>query len=144
LFIHSWNLQITGKHSKNFLKNAKNINLIKIKWILNSEIQGNRGDHFLHLACQGSGAHPCPPSVTPLFMGTRNMLLEKSYSLLSVFYTRSRRLSRLTFFTNNIFHTQEIKNDDSLIFFYVSYFHARNQLGTPGGAKSFLREAQIF
>jgi len=22
--------------------------------------------HFLHLACQGGGAHPCPPSVTPL------------------------------------------------------------------------------
>jgi len=25
-----------------------------------------RGAHFLHLACQGGGAHPCPPSVTPL------------------------------------------------------------------------------
>jgi len=26
----------------------------------NTEIQTNRGAHFLHLVCQGGGAHPCP------------------------------------------------------------------------------------
>jgi len=50
------------------------------------------------------------------------MLLEKSYSLLSVFYTRSRRLSRLAFFANNIFRTQVVKNDNLLIFLLRAIF----------------------
>jgi len=44
-----------------FLKNAKNKILLKIKWILNAEIQANRGANFLHLTCQGGGEHPCHP-----------------------------------------------------------------------------------
>ena len=32
-----------------------------MKRILITEIQANRGAHFLHFACQGGGVHPCPP-----------------------------------------------------------------------------------
>jgi len=38
---------------------AKNKNLLKIKRILNTEIQANRGAEFLYLASRGGGAHPC-------------------------------------------------------------------------------------
>jgi len=55
--------EIPGKHSKKFLKNAKNENLLKFKRI-NTEIQDKRGAHFLHLACQGGDAHPSPPPVS--------------------------------------------------------------------------------
>jgi len=53
--------EITGKESEKFLKNAKTKNLWKIKRILNTEIQANRGAHFLHLACQGGRRAPLPP-----------------------------------------------------------------------------------
>jgi len=41
------------KTLRQIFKNAKNKNLPKIKRILNTELQGNRGVHFLHLAYQG-------------------------------------------------------------------------------------------
>ena len=58
----------TGKHSEKFLKNAKNKNLLKIKRILNTEIQGNRGPIFYIFPARGVGAArtPASPSVTPL------------------------------------------------------------------------------
>jgi len=52
--------EITGKHSDKFLKNAKNKNLLKITRI-NTEIQTNRGAHFLHLAWQAGRRSLLPP-----------------------------------------------------------------------------------
>jgi len=49
------------KHSEKFLKNAKNINLLKMIRILLAEIQAYRGAHCLHFACQGGGRSPLPP-----------------------------------------------------------------------------------
>jgi len=53
--------EINENHSEKFLRNAKNKNLLKIKRILITEIQANRGAHFLHLACQGGRRAPLPP-----------------------------------------------------------------------------------
>ena len=60
--------ETTGKHSEKFLENAKNKNLLKIKRILNNEIQTNRGPFSYICPSRGGGAPPCPPSVTPLVL----------------------------------------------------------------------------
>jgi len=51
----------TRKHSEKFLKNAKNKNLLKIKRILNTEIQANRGPIFHVWLVRGGRRAPLPP-----------------------------------------------------------------------------------
>jgi len=47
------------KHTEKSLKNAEHKSLLKTQRLLNTEIQANRGAHFLYLAWQGG--HPFPP-----------------------------------------------------------------------------------
>jgi len=80
--------EISGKHTEKFLKSAENKNLLKIKIILNTEIQANRGSHYLHLACQeGGGAHPLPP----VNYATPWILVKTAFTSISCEKHRSQR-----------------------------------------------------
>jgi len=53
--------ETTGKHSEKFLENAKNKNLLKIKRILNNEIQTNRKPFSYICPSRGGRRAPLPP-----------------------------------------------------------------------------------
>ena len=64
-------MSIPAKKNENILKKAKYNNLLKTKIILNIKMWA-KGGQFLHLACQGDGSPPAPPSVTPLMADLLN------------------------------------------------------------------------
>jgi len=95
------------KTLRQIFKNAKNKNLPKIKRILNTELQGNRGVHILHLTYQGvrGGAHPCPSVVTPLTTSSLIVILCKmfpSFRMVATLHFVANFMSVLVMITTHV------------------------------------------
>jgi len=89
-----------------------------------------KGAQFLHLACQGGGLPPCPPSVTPLW----TTLTLKRFTRNAKHGFNSWKCSKLTWNSSNGLYFSILPFCDLQLPFFAKSIHSLSDIGKEQNA----------